>query len=515
MPTFTSHDGTVLSYRVTGAGEPLICLPGGPGRDSTYLGDLGGLPAYRQVVLLDPRGTGASAAPADPATYRCDRQVADVEALRVHLGLDRVDLLGHSAGGNLALLYAARHPDRTGSLTLITPGTRAVGIGPAEAEWRAALALREDEPWYETGRAAFEEVWAGRRERSEVWDAVKPFAHGRWDAAAQRHEAAAAVETNPDVAPVYYADGAFDPPATRAALARLDAPVLVLAGGYDFGPTPGVAAELAALLPHAELAVQPGAGHYPWHDDPGAFLRTVVAFLDPGVASVRHTIGLEEGHGVTLAYRVHGERSAPPVVLVHGRGGDSRDWDEITAHLAASRRVYALDLRGHGLSDWPGGYGFEAFRDDIHGFITELGLTGTDVVAHSMGGAAAALLAQEAPGLIGRLVLEDIPPLLPLDPPRGAVERPEGPLTFDWSLVPAINAQLNAPDPDWHRRFATLTTPTLLLAGGPSSHVDQTALVALADVIPGARLVTFDTGHLIHSADPAGFLAAIGEFGIG
>lgn len=51
----------------------------------------------RQLVLLDLRGTGDSAVPDDPATYRCDRQAADVEALRAHLGLERVDLLAHSA----------------------------------------------------------------------------------------------------------------------------------------------------------------------------------------------------------------------------------------------------------------------------------------------------------------------------------------------------------------------------------------------------------------------------------
>ncbi|MER6593903.1 alpha/beta fold hydrolase [Micromonospora purpureochromogenes] len=71
---------------------------------SAYLGDLGGLSAHRSLVRLDLRGTGESAVPADPATYRYDRLVDDVDALRVHLGRDRIDLLGHSAGGSLAVL---------------------------------------------------------------------------------------------------------------------------------------------------------------------------------------------------------------------------------------------------------------------------------------------------------------------------------------------------------------------------------------------------------------------------
>src|SRR5690348_14459746 len=128
MPIFSAPDGTELAYHVTGRGEPLLCLPGGPMRASAYLGDLGGLSRHRRLFVLDLRGTGDSAVPADPATYRCDRQVDDVEAFRAHLGLERVDLLAHSAAGDLALLYTARHPDRVRTLTLVTARARALGV---------------------------------------------------------------------------------------------------------------------------------------------------------------------------------------------------------------------------------------------------------------------------------------------------------------------------------------------------------------------------------------------------
>jgi pimeloyl-ACP methyl ester carboxylesterase len=52
MSSFASYDGTEISYRVLGDGPPLVCLPGGPGRAAGYLGDLGGLGASRQLVLL-------------------------------------------------------------------------------------------------------------------------------------------------------------------------------------------------------------------------------------------------------------------------------------------------------------------------------------------------------------------------------------------------------------------------------------------------------------------------------
>src|SRR5215217_9318651 len=121
MATFDSADGTRLAYRQAGEGRPLICVPGGPMQASAYLGDLAGLSAHRSLVLLDLRGTGESAIPADPTTYRCDRQVEDVEALRMHLELHRIDLAAHSAGSALALAYAARYPDRIARLVLIAP----------------------------------------------------------------------------------------------------------------------------------------------------------------------------------------------------------------------------------------------------------------------------------------------------------------------------------------------------------------------------------------------------------
>ena len=165
MPSLSGADGTRLAYHRAGEGAPLICLPGGPMQSSAYLGDLGGLTAHRSLVRLDPRGTGESAAPADPASYRCDRQVDDVEALRAHLGQDRVDLLGHSAGGTLAVLYAARHPDRVGRLALVTPSPRPVGLEISDADRRTVAELRRDEPWFPDAFAAFERIWSGAARR--------------------------------------------------------------------------------------------------------------------------------------------------------------------------------------------------------------------------------------------------------------------------------------------------------------------------------------------------------------
>ena len=87
MPTFLSYDGARLSFRAWGEGEPLLVVPGGPGRDADYLGDLGGIAelAGRTLFVFEPRGTGASPAPDDPVAYALGGLADDLEALRVHL----------------------------------------------------------------------------------------------------------------------------------------------------------------------------------------------------------------------------------------------------------------------------------------------------------------------------------------------------------------------------------------------------------------------------------------------
>ncbi len=279
MPTFRAADGTELAYHLQGDGIPLVCVPGGPMRASSYLGDLGGLAAHRRLVMLDLRGTGGSAVPRDPGTYRCDRLADDVAALQDQLGLDRVDLLGHSAGANVVVQYAVRDPRRVRKLALITPSGRAVDVEPDAEQRRAIVNLRQGEPWFPAAAAAFGRVAAGGQ-AAEDWDAIAPFFYGRWDATAQAHAAAAEAQTNQEAARGFGAEGAFGPAATRAALAGFTAPVLVLGGSVDLQRPPAVLAEFAGLFPAGQLIIQPGAGHYPWLDDPGWFTPAVTTFLD-------------------------------------------------------------------------------------------------------------------------------------------------------------------------------------------------------------------------------------------
>jgi pimeloyl-ACP methyl ester carboxylesterase len=256
----------------------LVCLPGGPGRATDYLGDLGGLDTFRKLVLLDPRGVGLSADPVDPATFRVDRLVRDVESLRVRLGLDRMELLAHSAGCVLATLYAAAFPDRVAKLVLVTPGLAAVGLDSGEDERLAAVERRAAEPWYPAARAALDQILAGDLSM-DAYRASRALFYGRWDETAKAHAMAGVAERHLAARAGYFADVTLDPAATRAALTTLTAPVLLYAGDLDALVPPALVRSAVPLFRDARAVVQPGAGHFPWIDDPGAFAANLASFL--------------------------------------------------------------------------------------------------------------------------------------------------------------------------------------------------------------------------------------------
>lgn len=274
MQMFAADDGVLLSYHSTGTGSLLVCLAGGPMRDSVYLEELAAqAAAHRHVLRLDLRGTGSSADPPDESSYRCDRLVRDVEALRKHLGAEKLSLLGHSAGANLALLYLTNHPDRVADLTLVAPSLAAVGID-VPAEMRITVArMRADEPWFPAAFEALEAVTSGRGDESS-WTALAPFAYGRWNGAAQRHHAAETAgegHVNERAAAIFGAEGAFDPVRTCTQMQRYPGPVRVIAGELDLNsPLPAVR-QLEGMFPGAELTVIPGAAHFPWLDEPELF----------------------------------------------------------------------------------------------------------------------------------------------------------------------------------------------------------------------------------------------------
>jgi pimeloyl-ACP methyl ester carboxylesterase len=107
-----------------------------------------------------------------------------------------------------------------------------------------------------------------------------------------------------------------------------------------------------------------------------------------------------------LHYAVWGDESNAPLLLIHGNRDHARTWDDVAARLVADYCVYAVDLRGHGDSEWAigGQYSLPEFVLDIAMLARELSRDPLTIVSHSLGGAVALEYAGVYPDTVRKLV---------------------------------------------------------------------------------------------------------------
>jgi proline-specific peptidase len=283
MDELTTADGCRLAFRRVGTGPTLVCHPGGPGFSSLYLGALAGLGAELELVLLDPRGTGASDLPADPRAFAIDDYVSDLEELRAHLGLERMLLFGHSHGGIVAIAYAARHPERVERLILASTAARFSAAQTAAME--EAMEARAGEPWYADARDAIETELKGEFGTDEDLMALSvrmmPFYFARYgDSERAWTQTLAGDRLNADATRLWERE-IFEHFDLRPQLALITAPTLVITGEKDFITGLSGVAELEQGLARADLetVILPGVGHLLFVEAPAAFRETVLSFL--------------------------------------------------------------------------------------------------------------------------------------------------------------------------------------------------------------------------------------------
>lgn len=197
------------------------------------------------------------------------------------------------------------------------------------------------------------------------------------------------------------------------------------------------------------------------------------------------------------------------MVLLHALGESSASWDAVRAEFDPFYRVVSIDLRGHGDSDWTSDYSYELMRDDVLGALDQLDLRQITLIGHSLGGVVAYLVAEDQPSRIERLVIEDA--VLPYGVQRAVPEQPDIPLPFDWVALTAVFGQ-SEPDPTWWDRLDAITAPTLLIGGGPDSHIPGDKLEDTASRVPRCTIVTIPAGHYVHDAAPAEFVTAVLKF---
>lgn len=280
LSSLRTADGRTLAYRREGEGPVLVCHPGGPGFSSRYLVELAGLGERLTLVMLNPRGTDGSDRPADPRAYSTEDYVADVDELRLSLGLERIDLLGHSHGGIVAMAYAAAYPELVERLVLAS--TLAHFDLAQEAAMEEAVQARSGEPWYADARAALEAEQTGDfstdEELADLAFREFPFYFASYGEAETAYLERIRELPNADALHLFNREifPTFD---LRPDLARITAPALVIAGEEDFITGPACAREIAAALPDARLVLLPGVGHFIFVEAPERFRDEVLSFL--------------------------------------------------------------------------------------------------------------------------------------------------------------------------------------------------------------------------------------------
>jgi pimeloyl-ACP methyl ester carboxylesterase len=275
----TTRDGRRLTYLVTGSGPPLVCHPGGPGFDGAYFEDVGGLAAARTLVLVNPAGTAGSD-PWPEHAYSLARCADDVDDLRVALGEDRIDYLGHSAGGFVGIRHAALYPQRVRRLLLV--GTMPRFSDQLRAAIVRQACLHEDEPWFADALRDHERRvardYCGDDEFVALYMETFRFFFGRFGETERRYvERIRALGARIDRRTLESFNdqvGSFD---LRPDLPRIEAETLVVNGELE--PSRAAERDLLEGIPHAMLAVVERAGHFPWVEQPERWREAVLPFL--------------------------------------------------------------------------------------------------------------------------------------------------------------------------------------------------------------------------------------------
>ncbi len=266
-----------LAYEVYGApssATPIIIANGGPGFSHTYLlqNDVftSRLAHARQVVFYDQRGDGKSKLLKPDAAQDMNAQVADLDAIRVKLGFEKFDLIGHSWGGLLAMGYANAHPEHISKLIL---------IDSAAPAWKQTLFLFSD---------VFPDVGAKDQEITKTLgktpEATKQHLDNYFSMlfySQENHDRFVAGVTDPGQNTAVNA-------AVNKAIATLDLypelpkfnfPTLVMHGRFDMNVAVLTAWKTYKAIPNAKIVIFAKSGHLPFYEEPDKFTQVLTDFL--------------------------------------------------------------------------------------------------------------------------------------------------------------------------------------------------------------------------------------------
>ncbi len=273
-------NGSEIYYKIIGEGQPLFIVHGGPVLDHSYfLPHLENLARDYQLIFYDQRATGRSSVEVDSSKMNLEAFVEDIDLLREKLGFDKINLLGHSWGGLLAMAYGTEHSDKLDHLILSN------SMAPNVQDWQreSAAVARQQTPEDEKERQGILDslrTYPGQRleliekllmtsfkpqmfDRSNL-QKLKLYIPEDYD---QRRGAYRWL--GPDMNTFNYDLG----------LANISCPTLIIYGETEPAITV-YSDKMLELIPNAQLSVIEEAGHFPFIEEPKAFRKIVTRFLD-------------------------------------------------------------------------------------------------------------------------------------------------------------------------------------------------------------------------------------------
>lgn len=272
----------VLHYRDYGQGRPVLVLMGGPGVSGEGLEPVAQMIATRaRAIVPDQRGAGRSI-PGNPEAITLEATLADFEALRQDLRLEKWTVWGCSWGGMLALDYASKFPSSLSGLVLVgSGGTSWASFATAFSDNMSARMSPDDraaqEYWSRADVMARDPLQAaveGIRAilPSQFYDRAKaPAAIAIWKPGREHY--------NPDAGPRLSSDYEKGAAERVQALETVDVPALILHGRQDPMPE-SVALENHRLLKRSRLVWLDRCGHWPWIEQPEALEKAVLEFIE-------------------------------------------------------------------------------------------------------------------------------------------------------------------------------------------------------------------------------------------
>ncbi|MFT6739942.1 MAG: proline iminopeptidase [Paraglaciecola sp.] len=270
---------TQLYLKTIGKGEPILFVHGGPGLDHTYfLPQLQALAKDHELIFYDQRASGKSASNLDSTQISMDIFVDDIEAIRKKTKQAKLNILGHSFGGILAMKYAIKYPEKVNKLILSNSSGASAEFMQNEAK-RLQERITEDDQFeqqlifksknFQAGKAsAYENLFRifFRKEfvNRELADSLTLTFPNNF---VQNSRLLGYLNKDMGANYDFHQD-----------LKKITAPTLVVYGDYEI-LAESAGKQLAENIPNAKFTLIEDCGHFPFVEKPKAYFSEINEFL--------------------------------------------------------------------------------------------------------------------------------------------------------------------------------------------------------------------------------------------